>query len=125
MKIQKASQLKHRQLKSQRTGEEFSLSHVISEALLSKDFFLSHEILRPSSRSSSPHFHTVTEEIIYVLKGEVTATEGDTEVFMGEGDSILFERNSEKYHFLRNNSHSDCHLLVIRKKTETPDVVFP
>jgi len=112
-------------LKFQKTGEDYSLVSVISEAFLADEIFLSHEIIRPNTRSSAPHFHTETDEIIYVLGGTLKAIEGDSEVVVNEGDSILFERQSGLHHFLRNESAADAHVLVIRKKLEVADVVFP
>lgn len=125
MKIQRATDLKHRQLKSSKTGEEYSLSSVISDTFASDGIFLSHEIIRPNSQSSGAHFHTETDEIIYILEGSITAVEDDTEVELVAGDSILFERQSGKYHFLKNESQSDCVALVIRRKITTEDVIFP
>lgn len=124
MKIKRAKDLEHRQLKSSKTGEEYSLSSVISDAFGSEGIFLSHEVIRPNSRSSGAHFHTETDEIIYILEGQVTAVEDDTEVNLSAGDSIMFERGSEKYHFLRNDSPSNCVALVIRRQIATQDVVF-
>ncbi len=74
MRMQKSLERIHRQLKSQKTGEEYSLSSVVSDALQAEDIFLSHEIIRPNSRSSAPHFHIATDEIIYVLEGTVIAS---------------------------------------------------
>lgn len=85
MRIQKKSDRIHRQLKSQKTGEEYSQSSVISDALSSQDIFLTHEIIAPNSRSSAPHFHTQTDEIAYVLSGELIAVEGDSETPIEEG----------------------------------------
>jgi uncharacterized cupin superfamily protein len=124
MKLQRSTDLKHRQLKSSKTGEEYSLSSVISDAFASDGIFLSHEIIRPNSKSSGAHFHTETDEIIYILEGSITAVEDNEQVELSAGDSILFERQSGKYHFLQNNSSSDCVALVIRRKITTEDVVF-
>lgn len=124
MKIQRAIDLKHRQLKSSKTGEEYSLSSVISDTFASDGIFLSHEIIRPNSKSSGAHFHTETDEIIYILEGNITAVEDETEMKLSAGDSILFERQSGKYHFLKNESDSNCVALVIRRKMTTEDVVF-
>ncbi|WP_413295154.1 cupin domain-containing protein [Bdellovibrio sp. HCB185ZH] len=124
MKLQKSSERQYQQLKSQKTGEEYSLSNVISDVLFSEDIFLSHEIIRPNSRSSAPHFHTDTNEIIYVLGGSLVAVEGNNEVQVEQGDSIMFERQSGKHHFLKNDSTSQAHVLVIRRKVTASDVVF-
>ncbi len=124
MKLQKKSERHHRQLKSQKTGEEYSLSNVISDAFSCDDMFLSHEIIRPNSRSSAPHFHADTNEIIYVLSGRLKAVEGDAGVTVEEGDSLLFERGSGIGHYLKNESTVDAHVLVVRRKLEVNDVVF-
>ena len=124
MRMQKSLERIHRQLKSQKTGEEYSLSSVVSDALQAEDIFLSHEIIRPNSRSSAPHFHIATDEIIYVLEGTVIAVESDTDFVLNKGDSIMFEKNSSQRHFLKNESNHDCQVLVIRKKTEKLDVEF-
>lgn len=125
MKLQKKSERLHCQLKSQKTGEEYSLSSVLSDTFLTDEIFLSHEIIRPNTRSSAPHFHMETNEIIYVLSGILKAIEDELEIEVSEGDALLFERQSGRHHFLRNESAADAHVLVIRKKLEVADVVFP
>ncbi len=124
MKFQRSAEREYNQLKSHKTGEKYSLSHVMSSALQAKDIFLSHEIIRPNSSSSAPHFHTETDEIIYVVKGTLKAIEGDAEIELNEGDSILFESNSGQRHFLKNDSNYESQVLVIRKKIEKPDVEY-
>lgn len=124
MRIQRSSDRTHRQLQSQKTGEKYSLSNVLSEDLLAKDVFISQEIIPPGSRSSAPHFHNEVDEIIYILSGKVIAVEGHTGVELGEGDAICFEVNSKQYHYLKNVSNEDATVLVIRKETQEQDVVF-
>lgn len=124
MRLHKKSEKQYFQLKSQKTDEEYSLSSVISDVLQAKDIFLSHEIVRPNSRSSAPHFHTESDEIVYVVKGNLTAKEGDTEIKLNEGDSIIFEGNSGLHHFLKNESNHESQVLVIRKKIEKSDIEF-
>lgn len=124
MRIQKGIERIYRQLKSQKTSEEYSLSSVISVALQSQDIFLSHEIIRPNSRSSAPHFHITTDEIVHVIEGTVVAVESDTDIVLNKGDSIIFGKNSGQRHFLKNESNHDSQVLVIRKKIEKSDVEF-
>lgn len=124
MKIQRNSDRQYRQLVSQKTGERYSLSHVISEELSMRDIFLSQEIIAPASRSSAPHFHTETAEIIYVLKGRIIAVEGTDESELFEGDVICFEANSGKSHYLKNIFTSDAHVFVIRRNLLKDDTVF-
>ena len=63
--------------------------------LQTKDIFLSHEIVRPNSRLSAPHFHTESDEIVYVVRGTLTAKEGDNEIELHEGDSIILGQRSK------------------------------
>jgi len=91
---------------------------------MTNDIFISQEIISPNSRSSAPHFHTISEEIIYVLKGSIKAIENKEEYSLKEGDAILFEPNSQKLHFLQNDSSEESHILVIRKKMTTLDAQF-
>ncbi|WII72138.1 cupin domain-containing protein [Bdellovibrio sp. 22V] len=124
MKIEKQNDRQHKLLKSQRTGEEFSLSSVISESLQSNDLFLSHEIIRPGARSSGAHFHKETDEIIYILKGSLLAVEGEDKIQVSEGDCLLFERNSGRPHYLINESEQEAQALLVRKKIDVIDVVY-
>ncbi len=124
MKFLKKSDRQYRQLKSARTGEEYSLSSALSDGFSTEDIFLSEEIIRPGSRSSGAHFHSDTEEIVFVLEGSLRAIEGEIEAELVVGDAILFERASGKPHFLRNLSRADARVLVIRRKTAEPDTVF-
>lgn len=124
MKIQKIIDRKHHRLKSQKTGEEYSFSSVISNELETKELFISQEIIPPGARSSAAHFHEETDEVIYILKGNVTAHEGASQVELSEGDVICFEVNSKKAHYLKNSNQEDAHILVIRKNLNQSDVIF-
>lgn len=124
MKIVKGNEIIHQQLKSSQTGEEYSQSAVLSEKLGTKDLFISHEVIRPRSRSSGAHYHMVVDEIIYVLQGQVTAVEGDDQIELFAGDSLSFSANSKKKHFLLNESNEEAQVLVIRKMTVSEDVIF-
>ncbi len=120
----KSSDRQYRQLSSPKTGEKYSLSHVISEGLCARDIFISQEIIAPGSRSSAPHFHTETEEIICVLKGRLVAVEGPDEVELSDGDFICFEANSGKLHYLKNTFADDSHVLVVRRNIKNDDTVY-
>lgn len=124
MRIQKNSEKQYRQLQSQKTGEKYSLSNVLSENLRTKDIFISQEVIPPGLRASAPHLHLETDEIIYVLTGNVTAVEGDKETELSEGDVVCFESNSNQHHYLKNISTNEAKVLVIRRELEKQDVVF-
>jgi uncharacterized cupin superfamily protein len=128
VRIKRKNDLKFNQLQSERTGEQYSLSSVLAGDFSTDQIFLSVEKLIPAARSSGAHYHSETDEIIYVLKGSVKVVEqgreNKEECDLFEGDSILFEKNSKKLHFLKNDSTTEAQVLVIRKNTENTDVIF-
>ena len=124
MKIMKKEELDYKQLTSDKSNERYSLSAVISEGLGSKDIFIHQEILRPGRRASAPHFHRESEEFIYVLEGDVVAWEAGEEIDLSTGDTLFFEPNSGKLHYLENRSEEEVVLLVIKKKLPVSDVVY-
>lgn len=124
MKVLRQTDFEYRQLRSAKTGEEFSRSSVLSSVLGAKDFFIHHEILSPGRRASSPHVHMQTDEFIYVLKGQPTLIEGTEELTLGPGDCGIFSAGSPQLHVLENRSHEDAEVLVVSKKLSEPDVNY-
>lgn len=122
MRIDRFNDRKHRELSS-RSGERYSLSAVLSGES-GEGVFISHEIVPPGRRSSGAHYHTETEEIVYVLEGELTAVEGESEAPLGRGDALVLEASSGLPHYLENRSHAEAHALVIRRVTAAPDAVM-
>src|SRR4051794_28693826 len=100
MNIHRRSENAHRRLQSKKSGEEYSFSASLTDALQSKDFFIHHEILPSGCRSSAPHFHRETEELVYVLRGSPTAVEGEVKIQLNTGDSVSFAAESERLHYL-------------------------
>jgi uncharacterized cupin superfamily protein len=54
----------------------------------------------------------------------VKAFEGEQEILLNEGDSVLFNAGSGKKHYLKNHSESEAHVLVFRTLTKNSDVVI-
>ncbi len=124
MEVNRLSDRSFRQLKSSKTGEEFSLSAVISGALGVKGLFLSHEILESGKSSSAPHFHEGTDEVIFVTKGRVVAKEGSEELILEVGDSACFKAQSGLPHVIRNESKEAAEFILIRCRLDQSDVVY-
>jgi uncharacterized cupin superfamily protein len=124
MKVLERQNFSHRQLVCQRSGEEFSRSAILSAETGAKDLFIHHEILLPGKRCSSPHFHSKTDEFVYVLKGRPTAVEGLKVVELSIGSCLCFPANSGLPHFLENRTHEDVELLVVCKQLDESDVVY-
>ena len=124
MEFLKRSDYIHRQLSSKKSGEKFSLSAVISEALKVNDLFIHHEILAPGHRASGPHFHRVVDEVVFVIRGACTVAEGDRRTLAETGDCVSFAAGSGLLHLVENNSAEEVELLVISKNVVEADVVL-
>ncbi|WP_373999596.1 cupin domain-containing protein [Bdellovibrio bacteriovorus] len=124
MKILKRTEFQHKQLSSQRTGEVFSHSVVLSELLGMQDIFVHHDVIAPGHRASSPHYHAEVEEFVFIIKGTATIHEGDEASFAKPGDCVVFLPQNENKHFVANDSNEDLEILVVSKSLNTVDVVY-
>jgi uncharacterized cupin superfamily protein len=124
MKIYNVDALPHSELISSATGEAFSKSALLSELFAHQDIFVHHEILPPGRRSSSPHRHTLREEMIFVLKGCLTAHLGDQTFQLKPGDFIGFNPASEHLHFIENATTEDACFLVICSNPTHDRVIY-
>lgn len=86
--------------------------------------FLYSEVVPAGRRASAPHRHTATDEIIYIIKGELLAFEGDQSVLLKAGDSVCFKQRSQDNHYLENQSNEDSEFLIFRRSTKKEDVIF-
>ncbi len=86
--------------------------------------FLYSERIGPNKKSSAPHYHRSIDEIAYIIQGEICAIEGEDEVILRKGDSILFKANSGKKHYLENRSNEDAEFLLFRRSTNNNDVIY-
>lgn len=124
MKIVSRKQFNHTQLSSQKTGEEYSLSEVVSQLLGSKQLFIHHDIMEPGRRSSGPHRHSLIEEVVYVVKGTATVVEGKNEVVASEGSVILFDPKDQETHFLVNHSDQNVETTTFSINSEFDVAIF-
>ncbi len=86
--------------------------------------FLYKEKVAPGKRSSAPHYHKMIDEIIFVVKGELYAYEGEDESLLLAGDSVCFKANSQKKHYLENRSVKEAEFLLFRKSTSEVDTEY-
>jgi uncharacterized cupin superfamily protein len=86
--------------------------------------FLYSEKVGPSKKSSAPHYHRSIDEIAYITHGEIYAIEGENEILLKAGDSILFKANSQEKHYFENRSKDDAEFLLFRRSTSQDDVVY-
>jgi len=102
----------HRELTSTASGERFSLSAVISAIYNFKDLFVTHDIILPGRKSSSPHCHSQKEEMIVVLAGNPTLFLGNQRQQLKAGDFIGLEP-CKQMHYLQNHTSDEVQILTI------------
>ena len=116
--------VRHQELRSERTGERYSFSAVLSEMLGLRDLFVHHEVIPPGRRASGAHFHTRREEMVVVLQGEVVAWSNGAEVVLGVGDVVAFGPGEANAHCLRNDASEEARVLVIASNPGEDDVGY-
>lgn len=111
-------------LRSERTGETFGHHKMISEEVGCVRLFTSIETLPPGRVSSSPHYHTVKEEILYVLSGTPTVKVGATERVVAPGNFISFLPDSKEHHQIINRTSENCRFIVMAAGSEEDETVY-
>jgi|AACY02.2.fsa_nt_gi Uncharacterized conserved protein, contains double-stranded beta-helix domain len=81
--------------------------------------------LAPGARSSIKHWHLNSDELIYVLAGEVTLHEGDRIETLQEGDVATFKAGVAAGHCLENRTDAPCSFLEIGTRAPTDTVTYP
>ena len=69
--------------------------------------------LPPGAWSSQRHWHTGSDEFVYVLSGEVILVSGGGEEILRAGDAAGFKAGDTNGHCLQNRSDREARLLEI------------
>ncbi len=69
--------------------------------------------LPPGAWSSQRHWHTASDEFVYVLSGEVTLVTDAGEEILHAGNAAGFPAGDSNGHCLRNNASADAAVLEI------------
>jgi uncharacterized cupin superfamily protein len=69
--------------------------------------------LPPGAWSSQRHWHTDSDEFIYVIGGEVTLLTDDGAEVLKAGDAAGFKAGDENGHCLQNHTHEPAFVLEI------------
>jgi uncharacterized cupin superfamily protein len=69
--------------------------------------------LPPGAWSSQRHWHTSSDEFVYVLSGEVTLVTNSGEEILRAGDAAGFSADDSDGHCLQNRSGTDATVLEI------------
>jgi uncharacterized cupin superfamily protein len=82
-------------------------------------FGASVQTLLPGARASLRHWHETTDEMIYVLAGEVTVTENDVDHVLYAGDAACWPAGVAVAHTLSNRSTLPCSYFVVGTRSTT------
>ncbi|NOT87105.1 MAG: cupin domain-containing protein [Lysobacter sp.] len=104
---------------------EPNLTLWISEAGGLTQFGAFVEVLQPGTRSSIKHWHVAEDELVYVLEGQLTLIEGDTETLLNAGDAATFRAGVAVGHCLWNRSASPTRCLVIGTRAPVDRITYP
>jgi uncharacterized cupin superfamily protein len=83
------------------------------------------QVLQPGTRSSIKHWHSDEDELVFVLEGEVTLIEGNSESLLSPGDAATFKAGVSVGHSLWNKSERPTKCLVVGTKTQVDRVTYP
>lgn len=83
------------------------------------------ETLPPGSRSSIKHWHSAEDEMVYMLAGEVTLIEGNTDVVLRPGDAATFRAGDPLGHCLVNRSVAAARYLVVGTRAPVDTITYP
>ena len=80
--------------------------------------------LEPGAWSSQRHWHTLAEEFVYTLEGEVVLVTGSSEEVLGVGDCAGFTAGDREGHHLQNRSEKRAVVLEVGPANLTQDESF-
>jgi uncharacterized cupin superfamily protein len=98
-----------------RLGEVFGLTQ----------FGFNLETLTPGAQSSLRHWHTLTDEFLYVLEGEVTLVTNAGETVMGAGTCVGFKAGVRNAHHFINRSPKAVHYLLVGARVAGDQAFYP
>ena len=75
--------------------------------------------LVPGSWSSQRHWHTESDEFVYVISGEVVLVSDEGEEVLRAGDAAGFKAGDTNGHCLQNRSDRDACMLEIGTRSPT------
>ena len=83
------------------------------------------EVLQPGCISSLKHWHSAEDEMVYVLAGEITVVEGETETRLQAGSAATFKAGVALGHYLENRSAAPTRCLVVGTRAPVDRISYP
>jgi uncharacterized cupin superfamily protein len=81
--------------------------------------------LPPGAWSSQRHWHTLEDELIYVVSGEIVLVTDDGEETLRAGDSAGFKAGDKDGHHFQNRSGADVVILEIGTRVDGDTAYYP
>ena len=98
-----------------RLGDPFGLTN----------FGLSLETLQPGGQSALRHWHTLDDEFVYVLSGEVVLVTNDGDQVLRTGMAAGYPAGKKDAHHFINRSKMPATYLEIGNRTEGDNAFYP
>lgn len=83
------------------------------------------ETLPPGAQSALRHWHTLSDEFIYVLEGELRLRTNDGEAVMTAGSCVGFKAGQQDAHHLVNCSDRAARFLVVGTRAPGDMAFYP
>ena len=83
------------------------------------------ETFQPGAQSALRHWHTLDDEFVYVLEGELVLIEDEGETVLRPGDAAGFKANVPNGHHLVNKTQRDAVYLEIGTRAATERAHYP
>ena len=83
------------------------------------------ETLQPGASSSIKHWHSAEDEMVYILEGNVTLIEGDTQTVLRPGDAATFRSGVATGHTLQNRSAFPARYLTVGTRAALDRITYP
>lgn len=81
--------------------------------------------LPPGSWSSQRHWHTSSDEFVFVLSGEVVLVTDQGEEILRAGDAAGFKAGDKNGHHLQNRANADALILEIGTRVDGDGASYP
>ena len=107
-----------------RSAERFSLGASLGAGLGLRRIGVNHEVLPPGRRSSPPHAHSHSEELVFVLAGRPEVWIDGHLHPLQPGDAAAFPAGTGMAHTFINNTDTEVRLLVVGEADRRDDRGF-
>jgi uncharacterized cupin superfamily protein len=78
----------------------------------------------PGAWSSQRHWHTLEDEFVFVVAGEVVLVTDEGEEVLRAGDSAGFRANDRNGHHLQNRSQQDAVVLEVGSRNDRDEAFY-